>query len=70
MTAPLVRRWLPQEKKHKEEATRSWWTDAGTRAEFAAAADREQSRILRSKASTLALGSTIIIGWNASGRKP
>ena len=22
------------------------------------------------KASTLALGSTIIVGWNASGRKP
>mgnify|MGYP003643000136 CR=1 FL=1 len=70
MTVPLVRRWLPHEKKHKEEATRSWWIDPGTREEFAAAADREQSRILRSKASTLALGSTIIVGWNASGRKP
>lgn len=60
MTVPLV---LQREKKHKEEATRSWWIDAGTREEFFAAVEREQGRILRSKASTLALGSTMIVGY-------
>ena len=70
MTAPLVRRWLPQEKKHKEEATSSWWVGTGPREDFYAHAKHHTPRIQRSKAATLALGSTIIVGWNASGRKP
>jgi hypothetical protein len=57
-------------KRHVEEANRSWWVDAGTRAEFSAAAEREQGRILRSRIGTLTLGSNIIVGWNSSGRKP
>jgi len=69
MTDPLSQNvWT--RKRHVEEATRSWWLDAGTRAEFSAAAEREQGRILRSKAATLTLGSNIIVGWNSSGRKP
>jgi hypothetical protein len=69
MTDPLSQSvWT--RKRHLEEATRSWWLDAGTREEFSAAADREQSRILRSKAATMTLGSNIIVGWTASGRKP
>ena len=70
MTVPLVRRWLPQEKKHKEEATSSWWVGAGPREDFYAKSDVHQPRILRSKMATLALGSSIIVAWNASGRKP
>ena len=49
--------------RYPDEATRSWWLDAGTRAEFAAAAEREQGRILRSKAAALTLGSNIIVGY-------
>ena len=49
--------------RYPDEATRSWWLDAGTREEFAAAVEREQSRILRSKAATLTLGSNIIVGY-------
>ena len=55
--------------RHPDEANRSWWLDPGTREEFSAAADREQSRILRSKAASMTLGSNIIVGWNSSGRK-
>jgi dTDP-glucose pyrophosphorylase len=69
MTDPLSQSvWT--RKRHIEEATRSWWLDAGTREAFTAAADREQSRILRSRIGTLTLGSNIIVGWNSSGRKP
>jgi len=57
-------------KRHVEEANRSWWLDAGTREEFSAAAEREQARILRSKAATLTLASNVVVGWNATGRKP
>jgi hypothetical protein len=60
----------PIQPRYRDEATRSWWLDAGTREEFAAAVEREQGRILRSKAATLTLGSNIIVGWTASGRKP
>ena len=70
MTVPLVRQWLPQEKRHREEATRSWWTDPGTREDFYADAKNHTPRIQRSRVSTLALGSNIIVGWNSSARKP
>lgn len=56
--------------RHPEEANHSWWLDPGTRDEFAAAAEREQARIFRSKAATMTLSSNIIVGWNSSGRKP
>ena len=69
MTVPLVRKWLPQEKRHREEATSSWWVGTA-RENFYADAKHHTPRIQRSKASTLALGSTIIVGWNATGRKP
>lgn len=69
MTDPLSQSvWT--RKRHIEEANRSWWLDAGTREEFTAAAEREQRRILRSRAATLTLGGNIIVGWNSSGRKP
>jgi hypothetical protein len=53
----------PIQPRYKDEATRSWWLDAGTREEFSAAVDREQSRILRSKAAALTLGGNIIVGY-------
>ena len=69
MTDPLSQSvWT--RKRHVEEANRSWWLDAGTREEFAAAVEREQARILRSHVATMTLGSNIIVGWNSSGRKP
>jgi len=79
MTTPLLPRWphVPDLRhggrppaRHPDEATRSWWLDPGTREEFAAAADRERGRILRSKVATMTLASNVIVGWNASGRKP
>ena len=82
MTTPLLPHWPhvpdlrhvgrpPTAPRHPDEATRSWWLDPGTREEFAAAAEREQARIFRSKAgATMTLGSNIIVGWNSSGRKP
>lgn len=77
MTTPLLPHWphVPDLRhvgrphtapRHADEATRSWWLDAGTRAEFSAAAEREQGRILRSRIGTLTLGSNIIVGY----RKP
>jgi len=56
--------------RHPEEATSSWWVDAGTREEFSARWDANQPRIVRSKFATMTLGSNIIVGWNSSGRKP
>ena len=44
MTVPLVRRWLPQEKKHREEATSSWWIGMGPREDFYAKSDVHQPR--------------------------
>ena len=75
MTTPLLPHWphVPDLRhggrppaRHPDEATRSWWLDVGTRAEFSAAVEREQARILRSKLATLTLGSNIIVGY----RKP
>ena len=69
MTKPLSPNvWT--RNRHPDEAHRSWWLDPGTRDEFAAAAERERGRILRSRAATMTLGSNIIVGWTSSGRKP
>ena len=62
MTDPLSQSvWT--RNRHPEEAHRSWWLDAGTREEFAAAVEREQGRILRSKAATMTLGGNIVVGY-------
>jgi len=56
--------------RHPEEATSSWWVDAVTREVFYTRLNANQPRILRSKAATMTLASNVIVGWNASGRKP
>jgi len=45
--------------KHGEEASRSWWMDAESRAAFSDAVAREEARMRRSKAS-LFVGSMIV----------
>ena len=54
--------------RYREEATTSWWLCAESRADFQAAAEREQPRMARSKGAMLARG--IVVGHSVSGRKP
>lgn len=54
--------------RYKVEAVTSWWLCPESRADFHAAAEREQQRMARSKGATLARG--IIIGHAVSGRQP
>ena len=51
---------------HSEEATRSSWLDAPTRADFKAAQEREEARMRRSRTAA-GLGS-MIIGHAGRGR--
>ena len=48
--------------RYREEATTSWWLCAESRADFQAAAEREQRRMARSRGATLSAGYTI--GWS------
>lgn len=49
---------------HREEATRSWWLDAESRAAFTEAAEREQQRMARSAVARKIVGYTV--GWSVS----